>query len=116
MADVNLITANAAATATITNRYDVNLDGRVDSTDRSLASLNRTTSSTALALLSIAAPAAAALEPASSGLRIMGFRDPDQPRARAAAFKGIGLSLMMSSGPGLLVGSGRPAVAFKRLA
>jgi hypothetical protein len=49
--DVQLIAANQTASAARDNRYDINRDGRVNSVDRSLASLNRTSSRTALPLL-----------------------------------------------------------------
>ena len=55
MQDVDLIAANQAATAAIGSRYDINRDGRVNTVDRSLASLNRTTVRTALPLLVAAA-------------------------------------------------------------
>jgi subtilisin family serine protease len=57
MQDVDLIAANQAATAAIGSRYDINRDGRVNTVDRSLASLNRTTARTALPLLVAAAGA-----------------------------------------------------------
>ena len=119
MTDVNLITANAAGTAAVTNRYDVNRDGRVDSTDRSIASLNRTNDRTALALVSIAAPASPAVAPTSAGIRILGFRDPQQPPQRALAFKQLGAFLMTANGTGVVagraVGPGRPGAALKRV-
>jgi subtilisin family serine protease len=116
MSDVNLIAANAAATATITNRYDVNRDGRVDSTDRSIASLNRTTDRTALALISIAAPAATVVAPPSAGIRIMGFRDPEQPASRALAFQQLGAWLLTAGSPVATANPARLGVAPKRLA
>ncbi|MFM8494243.1 MAG: hypothetical protein ACKOEM_01780 [Planctomycetia bacterium] len=42
------------ATAAIGNRYDVNRDGRVDFVDRAVASVNRTTSRSALQLIALA--------------------------------------------------------------
>ena len=53
--DVRLVTANATDTALIASRYDINRDGRVNSADRTLVSLNRTTARTALPLLVAAA-------------------------------------------------------------
>jgi hypothetical protein len=116
MTDVNLIKANAAATAAVTNRYDVNRDGRVDSTDRSIASLNRTNDRTALALVSIAAPASVAVAPTSSGVRVMGFRDPEQPASRALAFQQLGAWLLTAVSPVATANPARPGVAPKRLA
>lgn len=118
MTDVNLINANAAATATITNAYDVNRDGRVDTTDRSIAALNRTTDRTALALVSIAAPASAAFTPSSAAIRILGFRDPQQLSERALAFKQFGALVMTAGVTGVgdrpTAGPGRPGAAPKR--
>ena len=58
--DVALIGANQTATAAVGNRYDINRDGRVDFLDRAAASVNRTTSRSALQLIALAGATEAA--------------------------------------------------------
>ena len=65
--DVRLVTANATDSALIASRYDINRDGRVNSADRTLVSLNRTTVRTALPLLVAAAAAGPATTFAAPG-------------------------------------------------
>jgi hypothetical protein len=63
--DARLISTNRTTSATITNRYDINRDGRVDFADLALASLGRSTPRSALPLISLGAAAMAPLQSAA---------------------------------------------------
>lgn len=82
--DVALIGANQTASATVGNRYDINRDGRVDYLDRAVASINRTTSRSALSLIALqAAAGTSAPRVASAGLfRLFALPMADGRKAR----------------------------------
>jgi subtilisin family serine protease len=99
--DVMLVGSNQTAMAGVTNRYDINRDGRVNFTDRVLAMLNRTSSRSALPLLTAEVAVALALEAeaaapepaAANGVSGVGFSASDLFRlmaASAAAAEGSG--------------------------